>query len=79
MPEHSELQDRVKPFPTATAKAIIEDELAASGTGTISSVFRKISAEPVAAASIGQVLEAYTAHPTPHTPHPAPPVSEAKS
>jgi len=56
--ELSELQDRVKPFPTQTAKAIIEEELAASGAGSIKSVFRKISQDPVAAASIGQVFKA---------------------
>jgi predicted unusual protein kinase regulating ubiquinone biosynthesis (AarF/ABC1/UbiB family) len=56
--ELSELQDRVKPFPTNTAKAIIEEELAASGLGSIKTVFRKISDEPVAAASIGQVFKA---------------------
>ena len=56
--ELSELQDRVKPFPTKIAKAIIEEELAASGAGSIKSVFRKISEDPVAAASIGQVFKA---------------------
>jgi aarF domain-containing kinase len=56
--ELSELQDRVKPFPTKIAKAIIEEELAASGAGSIKSVFRKISDDPVAAASIGQVFKA---------------------
>jgi hypothetical protein len=56
--ELSELQDRVKPFPTNLAKAIIEEELASSGAGSIKTVFRKISDEPVAAASIGQVFKA---------------------
>jgi len=56
--ELSELQDRVKPFSTKTAKNIIEEDLAASGAGSIKTVFRTITDEPVAAASIGQVYKA---------------------
>ena len=47
----SDLQDRLQPFPTTLAMAVIEQELQAS----IGDVFSQLSAEPVAAASLGQV------------------------
>lgn len=48
----SDLQDRLQPFPTNLAMEVIEKELQAS----IGDVFSQLSAEPVAAASLGQVL-----------------------
>ena len=47
----SQLQDRLDPFPTPTAMALIEEELGAK----IGQVFSELSARPVAAASLGQV------------------------
>ncbi len=47
----SDLQDRLQPFPTDQAMAVIEEELQAS----IGDVFSQLSAQPVAAASLGQV------------------------
>lgn len=47
----SQLQDRLEPFPTPTAMALIEEELGAK----IGQVFSELSARPVAAASLGQV------------------------
>ena len=47
----SDLQDRLQPFPTNLAMAVIEEELHAS----IGDVFSQLSAQPVAAASLGQV------------------------
>lgn len=48
------LQDKVPPFDSETAKQIMEDEWGQS----VSSVLTKISDEPVAAASLGQVFKA---------------------
>ncbi|MEM8639514.1 MAG: AarF/ABC1/UbiB kinase family protein [Cyanobacteria bacterium P01_G01_bin.54] len=48
------LQDRLPPFETALAFAIIEREL----DRTVSQAYRDISSEPVAAASLGQVYQA---------------------
>lgn len=47
----SELQDRLPPFPTDEAMAVIELELGVPAT----QVFSFLSANPVAAASFGQV------------------------
>jgi predicted unusual protein kinase regulating ubiquinone biosynthesis (AarF/ABC1/UbiB family) len=52
--ELSHLQDKVPPFPTLEAKAIIEQELQAK----IESLFRSFEEEVVAAASLGQVYRA---------------------
>lgn len=59
-----ELQDSVAPFPAAQGRAVIERELEASMDAT----FAFISAEPVAAASIGQVCNR-AAHTVPAHPH----------
>ena len=48
------LQDRIPPFDDATARALIEEELGAPA----SQVFSRISAAPIAAASLGQVYRA---------------------
>ena len=50
----SSLQDKVPPFNTRTAKEILEEEWGQP----ITSVLKKISDEPVAAASLGQVYKA---------------------
>jgi predicted unusual protein kinase regulating ubiquinone biosynthesis (AarF/ABC1/UbiB family) len=50
----SELQDKVPPFPTSEAIALIETEFARS----IHSIFLEFSPEPLAAASLGQVHRA---------------------
>ncbi|KOO29007.1 ABC-1 domain-containing protein [Chrysochromulina tobinii] len=52
-----QLQDRVPPFPTATAYSIIQAELGAP----LESTFASIGPEPVAAASLGQVYQAVLA------------------
>ena len=48
------LQDSVAPFPAAEGRRIIEDELGI----TLDKTFSAFSAEPIAAASIGQVYKA---------------------
>mmetsp|Transcript_63702 Transcript_63702/g.197693 ORF Transcript_63702/g.197693 Transcript_63702/m.197693 type:complete len:762 (+) Transcript_63702:678-2963(+) len=50
----TELQDRVPPFPTKEADAIIENELGLP----VGELFEDISAEPIASASLGQVYRA---------------------
>ena len=54
-----QLQDQVPPFPTEEARRIIEEELKHSssvpGLQRLEDVFESLSAEPVAAASLGQV------------------------
>ncbi len=52
----SDLQDRLQPFPTDQAMAVIEEELQAS----IGDVFSQLSAQPVAAASLGQVYHPFS-------------------
>ncbi|MBI3652444.1 MAG: AarF/ABC1/UbiB kinase family protein [Acidobacteria bacterium] len=52
--ELSELQDKVPPFPTVAARAIIEEELQAK----IEAIFRTFGDAPIAAASLGQVYQA---------------------
>ncbi|HEX5276282.1 MAG TPA: AarF/UbiB family protein [Fluviicoccus sp.] len=49
--ELSKLQDRVPPFPSETAKAIVEQELG----GPVSRFFSRFDEQPLAAASIAQV------------------------
>ncbi|WCJ19349.1 Protein kinase superfamily protein [Euphorbia peplus] len=51
----SELHDQIPPFPRNMAMKIIEEEL-----GSVESVYRNISEEPIAAASFGQVYCANT-------------------
>lgn len=50
--ELSKLVDRVAPFPTHEAMCVLREEL---GVADLSTVFAALSAEPVAAASLGQV------------------------
>jgi len=49
--EFASLRDRVPPFPSATARAIVEEDLGRP----LSSAFASFEDEPLAAASIGQV------------------------
>ena len=51
--ELANLQDRLSPFPTATAHQLIEQELGRS----YDQVYAELSVEPVAAASLGQVYK----------------------
>jgi predicted unusual protein kinase regulating ubiquinone biosynthesis (AarF/ABC1/UbiB family) len=51
MKELAKLQDRIKPFSTPEARAMVEKELGAP----IDQIFSEFSAEPVAAASLAQV------------------------
>ena len=53
--ELRQLQDAVPPFDSAEAYAVLRRELQVRD---LSSIFRTISAEPVASASIGQVYRA---------------------
>lgn len=50
--ELAKLVDRVAPFPSAQAMAVLREEL---GVDDLTTVFTALSAEPVAAASLGQV------------------------
>jgi predicted unusual protein kinase regulating ubiquinone biosynthesis (AarF/ABC1/UbiB family) len=52
--ELTKLQDQLPPFPTSLARAVIEQELDRS----LDDMFSEFSAQPVAAASLGQVYEA---------------------
>jgi predicted unusual protein kinase regulating ubiquinone biosynthesis (AarF/ABC1/UbiB family) len=52
--ELTKLQDRLPPFPTPQALGIIERELGKP----VREIYKSISAEPVAAASLGQVFKA---------------------
>ena len=52
----AELQDAVPPFPSDEAKATITEEL---GLRDISDVFRELSPEPIASASLGQVYRGH--------------------
>ena len=54
MEELTKLQDRVPPFPSAEAFKIMEEDLGRP----VAEVFKVITPEPVAAASIGQVYKA---------------------
>ncbi|MDB9525578.1 AarF/ABC1/UbiB kinase family protein [Oscillatoria sp. CS-180] len=51
--ELTKLQDQLPPFPTTLAMAILEAELGYSAD----EIFKQISSEPVAAASLGQVYQ----------------------
>ena len=54
LPELEKLQDQLPPFPTSIAFAIIEAELGKS----VEEIYREITPEPIAAASLGQVYRA---------------------
>ena len=56
--ELSLLQDRIAPFATDAALQMIEQELGLP----VDLIFSEISPQPVAAASIGQVLQILRAH-----------------
>lgn len=49
--ELSKLQDRIEPFSTTEARAMVEKELGAP----IDTLFSEFSAKPIAAASLAQV------------------------
>jgi hypothetical protein len=49
--ELARLQDKIKPFPTVEARAIIEADLGAP----VDEIFSEFTAEPIAAASLAQV------------------------
>ena len=56
--ELRQLQDAVPPFDSAEAKSILASELGVKGGAAgLSSIFTSLSAEPLAAASIGQVYK----------------------
>jgi predicted unusual protein kinase regulating ubiquinone biosynthesis (AarF/ABC1/UbiB family) len=52
--EFEQLQDKIPPFPSKEAYAVIEEELGAR----LTDIFESITPEPVAAASLGQVYKA---------------------
>ena len=52
--ELTKLQDQLPPFPRAEARRILDEEL----QGPVEQLFRSFPAEPVAAASLGQVYKA---------------------
>lgn len=51
MSELARLQDKIKNFSTAEARAMVEADLG----GSIDDLFSEFSAEPIAAASLAQV------------------------
>ncbi len=53
MTELAKLQDKIQPFSTLEARALIERELKAP----IDTLFSEFSEEPIAAASLAQVTE----------------------
>ena len=55
--ELRKLQDAVPPFDSNVAKQRIARSLGLGGVGGLSKVFRELSAEPIASASIGQVYK----------------------
>ncbi len=66
----SELQDRLPPFPTEIALQLIEEDLGVP----VSAIMSTITPEPVAAASLGQVLAHAAA-----LPYPSPPTYSART
>ena len=55
--ELRQLQDAVPAFESARAKQILADELGVGSPAGLRSIFKELSAEPLAAASIGQVYK----------------------
>ena len=55
--ELRQLQDAVPAFDSALAKEILARELKVGGVGGLSTIFKELSDEPLAAASIGQVYK----------------------